>query len=167
LGITARLGRTFLAADESTDPRVVVLSEGFRKRDFGSDAAVIGRAITIGGRQQAVIVAREATARPRFRTILVAAFALLALVLAMTGVFGVLAYSVQQRRREFGVRLALGATGRHVRGLVLAEGGRVIAAGVAAGLPGAGLLGQAMSGFLFGVQPRDPITFAGVVTVIG
>jgi len=84
----------------------------------------------------------------------------------MVGVFGVLAYSVQQRRREFGVRLALGATPRHVRTLVWSDAARVIGAGAAAGLAGALLLGDSLSGFLFGVTSRDPLTFVFVVAVI-
>jgi len=85
-------------------------------------------------------IASAATARPRFRTALVTTFAAVALLLAMVGVFGVLAYSVQQRRREFGVRLALGATPRHVSTLVWSDAARVIGAGAAAGLVGAVLL---------------------------
>jgi putative ABC transport system permease protein len=101
----------------------------------------------------------EATSRPRFRAVLVGSFALLALMLAVVGVFGVFAYSVQQRTREFGVRIALGASARSVLGLVLSSAGRVIAAGVALGLGAAALLGRSMSAFLFGVQPLDLTTF--------
>jgi putative ABC transport system permease protein len=111
-------------------------------------------------------VARAGTARPRFRTTLVAAFAVLALALAMVGVSGVLAYSVRQRRREFAVRLALGATAHHIRTLVWSDAARVLAAGVATGLTGALLLGQSVSAFLFGVAPYDPITFAAATIVI-
>jgi putative ABC transport system permease protein len=111
-------------------------------------------------------VASDATARPRFRTALVAAFAMLALTLAMVGVSGVLAYSVRQRRREFGVRLALGATARHIRALVWSDAARVLGTGVAIGLIAALLLGQSLSAFLFGVAPRDPLTLAAVIMVI-
>jgi putative ABC transport system permease protein len=111
-------------------------------------------------------VAREATTRPRFRAIMVMTFAMLALVLAMVGVFGVLAYAVQQRTREFGVRIALGATTRSVLGLVLGSAARVIGAGVAVGLALAVAFAQAISTFLFGVQPRDPLTFVAVPIVL-
>jgi putative ABC transport system permease protein len=111
-------------------------------------------------------IAREATARYRFRAVMVVTFAGLALVLAMVGVFGVLAYSVQQRTREFGVRIALGATTTHVLGLVLGSAARVIGAGVLIGLVLAIAFAQAVSTFLFGVPPRDPVTFAAVTIVL-
>jgi putative ABC transport system permease protein len=111
-------------------------------------------------------VAREATARYRFRALMVVTFAGLALILAMVGVFGVLAYSVQQRMREFGVRIALGATTTHVLGLVLGSAARVIGVGVIIGLGLAMALAQMVATFLFGVPPRDPLTFAAVTIVL-
>jgi len=107
------------------------------------------------------------TARPRFRAAMVTTFATLALILAMVGVFGVLAYSVQQRRREFGVRMALGATTSNVLGLVLGNAGRLIGTGALLGLVSAALFAQSISTFLFGVRPLDPLTFAGVIAVLG
>jgi putative ABC transport system permease protein len=111
-------------------------------------------------------IADEATARPRFRAVLVGSFAILALILAVVGVFGVLAYSVQQRTREFGVRIALGASGASVLRLVIASAGGVIATGVAIGLVAAALLGRSISTFLFGVQPLDATTFILVPLVV-
>jgi putative ABC transport system permease protein len=108
----------------------------------------------------------EATARPRFRAVLIGAFAVLALVLALVGVFGVLAYSVQQRTREFGVRMALGAGTMNVLRLVLGSAARVIGVGVAIGLTLAFVFAQSVAAFLFGVQPRDPVTFASVSAVL-
>jgi putative ABC transport system permease protein len=110
-------------------------------------------------------VADEATARYRFRAVMVVTFAGLALVLAMVGVFGVLAYSVQQRTREFGVRIALGATTRDLLGDVLSRAALVVGAGMIAGLALAVAFAQAVSTFLFGVQPRDPFTF-GAATIL-
>jgi putative ABC transport system permease protein len=111
-------------------------------------------------------VADEATARYRFRAVMVVTFAALALVLATVGVFGVLAYSVQQRTREFGVRIALGATTTHVLGLVMGSAARLIGAGVVLGLGAALIFAQAVSAFLFGVPARDPVTFASVAIVL-
>ena len=109
---------------------------------------------------------RQTTELYRFRAALLTTFAGLALVLAMVGVFGVFAYSVQQRTREFGVRIALGATTTHVLGLVLGSAARVVAAGVVLGLGAALILAQTVSAFLFGVPPRDPLTFASVTMVL-
>ena len=111
-------------------------------------------------------IADEATARPRFRAVLVGSFAILALILALVGVFGVLAYSVQQRTREFGVRIALGASAASVLRLVMSSAGGVIGAGVAIGLVAAALLSRSISTFLFGVQPIDPMTFLLVPLVL-
>ena len=108
----------------------------------------------------------EATARHRFRAMLVGAFALLALLLAVVGVFGVLAYSVQQRTREFGVRIALGASAAHVLRLVASSAGGVIGSGVVIGLVLAGILSRSIATFLFGVQPIDPMTFLLVPVVL-
>jgi putative ABC transport system permease protein len=108
----------------------------------------------------------EATSRPRFRAVLIGAFAVLALTLALVGVFGVLAYSVQQRTREFGVRIALGANASSVLRLVIASAGSVIGTGIAIGLIAAAVLSRSISTFLFGVQPIDPITFVLVPLVL-
>jgi putative ABC transport system permease protein len=112
-------------------------------------------------------VAREATSRHRFRAVLVMTFAGLALLLAMIGVFGVLAYTVQMRVRDFGVRRALGATTGDVLRLVVGNVGRVIATGALIGLILSALLGRLLSSVLFGVQPLDPLTFASVMIVLG
>jgi putative ABC transport system permease protein len=98
--------------------------------------------------------------------VLIATFAGLALLLAMVGVFGVLAYSVQQRTREFGVRIALGASGRNVLGLVLGNAARVVGTGAVLGLVLALAFAQSVAAFLFGVQPRDPVTFASAGAVL-
>jgi putative ABC transport system permease protein len=111
-------------------------------------------------------IGAAATSKPRFRTVLIGTFALLALVLAMVGVFGVLAYWVQQRTREFGVRIALGATTRHVLGIVLGSAAPAIAIGAAIGLAAAAALSRAIASFLFGVPPIDPVTFGLVALVL-
>jgi ABC-type antimicrobial peptide transport system permease subunit len=111
-------------------------------------------------------VALQATARYRFRAVLVVTFAALALLLAMVGVFGILAYSVQQRVREIGVRRALGATTGEVLRLVAASGGRVVGAGAGIGLVLSIFVGRLLATMLFGVRPLDPMTFAVVAVVL-
>jgi putative ABC transport system permease protein len=111
-------------------------------------------------------LAIESTAGYRFRAKMVGTFAALALLLAMVGVFGVLAYTVQQRRREIGVRMALGASSARVMWLVFRDAGWMIASGAAAGMVLAALSGRMIAAFLFGVEPLDPLTFVGVPVVI-
>ena len=111
-------------------------------------------------------IARAATGRHRFRAVMVMAFAALALVLAMVGVFGILAYSVQQSVRDFGVRRALGASTHDVLRLVLINALRVVGTGAAVGLVLAALSGRLIETMLFGVRPLDPTTFVLVTTVL-
>jgi putative ABC transport system permease protein len=85
---------------------------------------------------------------------------LLALLIAAAGIGGVLAASVSQRTREIGVRLALGAQRTEVLGLVLRQGGAMIALGLAVGTVGAIWLARFMQGLVFGIGPRDPLTLA-------
>ena len=94
------------------------------------------------------------------------AFAGLALLLAMVGLFGVLTYSVQQRVRDFGVRRALGATAGDVLWLVARSATGVTAAGAVLGLALSAVLGRLLATMLFGVQPSDPATFAFVTVVL-
>ncbi len=108
-----------------------------------------------------------ATGRHRFRAVMVAAFAALAVTLAMVGVFGILAYSVQQRTRDFGLRRALGATSGDLTGLVVGSAMKVIAAGLVIGLVLSAAFSQRISPMLFGVQPLDFVTFALVMVVLG
>jgi putative ABC transport system permease protein len=108
-----------------------------------------------------------ATGRHRFRAVMVASFAALALALAMVGVFGILAYSVQQRVRDFGVRRAIGATTRDVIGLVVGSALKVIAAGAVIGLVLSAAFARLIATMLFGVQPLDFVTFALATIVLG
>ena len=112
-------------------------------------------------------IAWAATGRHRFRAVMVIAFAALALVLAMVGVIGILAYSVQQHVRDFGVRRALGATTHDVLRLVITDAARVVATGAAIGLALAAVGGRLIQTMLFGVRPLDLATFAFVTIVLG
>jgi putative ABC transport system permease protein len=103
--------------------------------------------------------AAESVARPRFRARLLGGFALLALLLSAVGIFGVLAFSVSQRRREFGIRMAVGAQTGDVLALVLSRGLKIAAGGIAAGLAGAAVLARSAATLLFGVEPMDPRSY--------
>ncbi|HKR61156.1 MAG TPA: ABC transporter permease, partial [Pyrinomonadaceae bacterium] len=107
-----------------------------------------------------------AVAGPRYRTALLALFALVALVLASTGIYGVMSYSVSQRTHEIGVRMALGARRADVLRLVVRQGMSLVLIGVGLGVIGAIALTRVMSTLLFGVTPKDPITFVGVAFLL-
>jgi putative ABC transport system permease protein len=111
-------------------------------------------------------VERIATARPRFYLVLLAAFAGVALVLAAVGIYGVTSYAVSRRTHEIGLRLALGAEPGRVLRQVLADGLTAAGIGAAAGALGALGLTRLLRGVLYGVQPRDPVTFVAVVLVL-
>jgi ABC-type antimicrobial peptide transport system permease subunit len=97
---------------------------------------------------------------------LLATFALLAAAMAMVGLYGIVAYVVGQRTREFGVRLALGAQARDILGLVLRDGFRLAALGIGLGLLGGMLAGGAMRGVLAGVSPLNPLMLFGVSALL-
>jgi putative ABC transport system permease protein len=108
----------------------------------------------------------ESVAQPRFYTLLLGAFAAVALLLATLGVYGVIAYAVSQRTREFGIRIALGATSTVVSRTVLRRGIMLAAAGMLLGIVGALAATGAIRSLLFDVPPADPITFVGVVVIL-
>jgi putative ABC transport system permease protein len=109
----------------------------------------------------------DAVSLPRLYATLVSIFASAALLLAVLGVYGVMAYSVSQRQREIGVRLALGAAPASIMAMVLSEGGRLVAIGVVIGLGAALALGRGLRSLLFGVTAFDIPTFAVVAGVLG
>ena len=107
-----------------------------------------------------------ATAREEFTLLLVGLFGALALVVAVTGLYGVTAFAVAQRTRELGIRIALGATRLDVIRLVVALGGRLIIAGIAIGMATSLGFSQLMRSMLFGISARDPLTFVGVAALL-
>jgi putative ABC transport system permease protein len=108
----------------------------------------------------------ESIRRPRLLAQLVGAFGVLALLLAAIGTYGVLSYLVTERRREIGIRMALGTTRSRVLAQVMKHGLLLIAIGVAAGLAGALGLNRLITSLLFGVEPTDSSTLAAVILTI-
>ncbi len=108
----------------------------------------------------------EAMAQTRFLLALIGTFAALALVLAALGLYGVIAYSVRQRTREIGVRVALGASDRDVRRLIVGHGLAVAAVGIGLGLIASVVLTRVVTSYLVGVSATDPVTFVGVPIVL-
>ena len=111
-------------------------------------------------------IASEATARPRFRAQLVGSFAVLALILATVGLFGLLAFSVQQRIQEFGIRIAVGAETADIVWLVITKTAWITVSGIALGLGMSAGLSRFLQGLLFGVEPIDLTTFAAVAALL-
>jgi len=137
--LTADLRRVLAAID----PELVLHRPGGPGEGTQPLADVIGRGI----------------AQERFALLLVVAFAVVALGLAAVGVYGVLSYAVTLRSREMGIRMALGAPAAAVRALIVRDGARLTAAGIALGLAGASVATSALRAMLFGVTPTDPIAF--------
>lgn len=142
--------------------------------ELTGQAAAIRRAIHDVDPRQAVAEAKpleqyvaDALARPKMYAMLVACFAVVAMMLAAIGVYGLVAYVVSQRTHEIGIRLALGATTTRVFQELAAQGGRLIGAGLAIGILGAVLLRNTASGLLFGVAPGDPLTYAAAAAIFG
>jgi ABC-type antimicrobial peptide transport system permease subunit len=103
----------------------------------------------------------------RFFATLLAGFGALALLMAVIGLYGVLAYTVSQRTHEMGIRMALGASARQIRAMVLLHSGKLAAGGLALGAMGALLLTRLLETQLYDVKPGDPGTVAGVAALLG
>ena len=111
-------------------------------------------------------VMSNAQSRDRFSALLLTMFGIVALLLASVGVYGVLAYAVEQRTSEVGIRMALGAEPSAVRGMVLTDGLRLVLIGLGVGIVGAIALSRFLASQLFGVDPREPFVYAAVATAL-
>ena len=141
------------------DPAAVTAAIRQQIREVDADQGVA----EVESMQQLVA---DSIARPRLETWLLSAFGFVALSLACLGIYGVIAYSVTQRAREIGIRVALGATRPLVFRMILAGGFRLTAFGLAAGLAGAALLTRFLRGLLFEIRPNDPVTLLVVIALL-
>jgi putative ABC transport system permease protein len=148
-----------LAVRTRADPAAVVPRIRGALRQAHPELLLVG-----GGPMRRLLA--EPLARPRFGTLLLGTFALITLLLAAVGLYGVMAATVRQRTREIGIRLALGARVEEVRGLVLRQGMKLAALGCVLGTAGALVGTRALRSMLFGIRPTDPVTFAAVVGLI-
>ncbi|MGE0882122.1 MAG: FtsX-like permease family protein [Blastocatellales bacterium] len=108
----------------------------------------------------------DTVAQARFYTLLFTLFGVTGLLLTMTGIYGVISYTVSQQTKEIGVRMALGAQARDVLKLVIGQGMILTLIGIGVGLCGAVLLTRLMQTLLFGINATDPMTFTGVAFVL-
>jgi ABC-type antimicrobial peptide transport system permease subunit len=111
-------------------------------------------------------VVSRSISRQRFNVMLMTVFGTSALLLAAIGIYGLMAYSVAQRTREIGIRMALGAEAQQVRKMVVFQGMRLAVIGVVVGLVAAFALTRLMASFLFGVQARDPMVFIAMPVLL-
>ena len=109
---------------------------------------------------------KESLTRDRLMAVLAGAFGFLAGLLAVLGLYGVIAYMVARRRNEIGVRIALGASRRQVMGLVLREAVLLLAIGITVGAGLAAWAGQAAASMVYGLKPRDPVTLCGAIALL-
>ena len=109
---------------------------------------------------------RASMAQRRFALMLMLLFAGVALLLAAVGIYGVMSYTVAQRTQEIGIRIALGASPQTILSMVLGDGLRMVAAGLAFGLAGALALTRLLSAMLWGVSATDALTFAAIAVVL-
>jgi putative ABC transport system permease protein len=126
----------------------------------------VNPSVPIVGLREMDTVFGESIGRPRLLAQLLGAFAGLALLLAVVGTYGVLSFMVAERRREIGIRVAIGASRASIVALVTKQGLVIVAIGLAVGLVGAFGLNRLLGSLLFGVEPTDPITVIAVICTI-
>ena len=157
------------ASNIESDPTIVVrtaLDSGAAAAELRGVVSAIDRTVPVDRIETMEQLVSGSVAQPRFRTIILAAFSMLALVMASIGIYGVMNYLVIQRTREFGIRLSVGATPSDVLRLVLGRAAVLIGAGTCLGLAGSALLVRLIAKLLFGTAPLDPLTFAAVPVLL-
>ncbi len=158
------------AAAGNTDMYVVMRAKGGDPRSLAGEVRQkmneIDSSLPLADVRLMDDVLSRAQARPRFLTLLLTLFSVVALAIATVGIYGVVSYSVERRTKEFGLRMVLGAQTGDVLGLVMKQGAAMIAIGVAAGLLLAVFFTRLMASLLFGIAPTDLATFASVTAVL-
>jgi putative ABC transport system permease protein len=147
-----------------TQPFVVVRTDGDAASLTGPVRQVVASLdpqVPVDRLQPMSAYVADALAQSRLTLVLMAGFGVVALMMAAVGIYGVISYSVSQRTKEIGIRMALGQEARQIRYLVVGEGLRLVAISLAIGLAAAYVLSKSVSGLLYGVNPRDPLTFGG------
>ena len=153
--VAPAFGSVFFTVRTSSDPTSIVSDIRGMVRQLDAQATLDG-VTTMDERVS------DAIARPRFYAVLLGVFAGVAVLLVAVGIYGVIAYTVAQRTREIGIRVALGAQRSQVIGLVLRENIGLIGGGLVLGLAGAAAVTRYLQGMLFGLTPLDPTTFIAV-----
>jgi putative ABC transport system permease protein len=150
-------------------PTIVVrtaLDTGAAAGELRGVVAAIDRTIPVDRIQPMEQLVSGSVAQPRFRTVILAAFSMLALVMASIGIYGVMNYLVIQRTREFAIRVSMGATRTEVLRLVLSRAAALIGAGTCLGLAGSVGLVRVITGLLFATAPLDPLTFTAAPALL-
>ena len=158
--VIAQIQRMLAVKTAAADPNLLLNPIRAEVRAMDPDQP-LGRPITLDE-----ILGQEVV-QPRFTMALFSAFAALGLALAAAGIYSVLSFHVTRRTHELGVRMALGAPRRHVLGLMLTMGGRLVLAGLIVGVAASVASTRLLRSQLFGVQPADPLAYAAVVALLG
>jgi putative ABC transport system permease protein len=157
------------APNTESSPTIVIrtaLDTGAAASELREAVAAIDRAVPVDRIRTMEQLVSGSVAQPRFRTVILAAFSMLALAMASIGIYGVMNYLVIQRTREFALRMSMGATRADVLRLVLSRAAALIGAGTCVGLAGSVGLVRVITGLLFATAPLDPLTFAAAPALL-
>jgi predicted permease len=166
-----RVGTYYLPLTQSPSPILIVAVRARGNADaivgdLRKTIAAIDPSVPLFGVRTMMERLDDSLVSRRLPMLLAMTFGAVSLFLAAIGIYGVLAYQVAQRRREIGIRLALGSSAREVFGLILGGGVKIVGVGLAMGFVGALGVGQLMRGVLYGVQPTDPVVLVAVAAIL-